>query len=277
MTSTSTRRPKDSLLGLAIPPRPGILVDLQKELQRPTPDLKAIAALVSRDVGLASAVLQTVNSPFYGLRRKIGSIPQAVQILGAGNVATIVTGLLLRQSVGEGGPSLERFWDSAEKVAGIAAHVAGLLPRVSRDEAYSLGLFRDCGIPLLIRRFPDYIQTLKLGAGDDLAMVKLEDERHGTNHAMVAYMVARRWELPDAICTAIQRHHDTSIFDESEDAGGPATLVALNAVAEHLFDEGLRGRNDHHWTTIGPKVLHHLGLSVSEFKDIEDEIPALFA
>jgi len=223
-------------------------------------------------------VLQTVNSPFFALRQKIGAIPQAVQLLGAGNVATIVTGLVLRQSLGGAGVSLERFWDSAEKVAQIAAFVAGKLPRVGRDEAYTLGLFRDCGIALLLRRFPDYAQTLKLSAGDNTGMIKLEEERHGTNHATVAYLVARRWELPEQICEAIQRHHDMSIFEEGyTDQTAPLTLVALNMLSEYLFDEVMRGRSNAHWARNGDRIVEHLGLSRSELKDIEEEIPALFA
>jgi len=264
--------------GLIIPPRPSVLVEISRELESTSPDLRRVAAIIVRDVGLSSAMLRVANSPTFGLRRKIGSIPHALTLLGAKNIADIVTGIVLRQTVGGKGQSMDRFWDSAEKVAGIASFVAGLLPRVSCDEAYTLGLFRDVGIPILIQRFPAYRETLKLAAGDDCAMVTLEESRHGTNHMTVGFLVARAWHLPEILCEAVQRHHDMTVFDDSSLArGGPATLVALNVLSEHLHDEILRGRTNIQWGNAGLVVLDHLGLTHSEYRDIADEISSQFA
>ena len=173
----------DALLnGVAIPPRPSLLLSLDAELKSDSPNPKVVEALITKDVGVSAAMLRTLNSPLFGLSRKVGSVLQAVQLLGMRNVRNVVTGLMLRNAAG-GGASLERFWDSAEKVASINAHICSLLPSVPREECYTFGLFRDSGIPMLMQRFPDYRETLRIAAVDPRPMTEVEEERHGTSHA----------------------------------------------------------------------------------------------
>ena len=144
-----------TLKGIAIPARPQVLVQLENELTRDDPDPRVIVRLVSGDVGLSAAVLKTVNSPFFGLSRRISSVAQAVNLLGMRSAAQIVTGLVLRAAIAGKAGSLERFWDSAEKVAGIASHIWLYLPLGPRDEAYCAGIFHGVGILILMQRIPE--------------------------------------------------------------------------------------------------------------------------
>ena len=50
---------------------------------------------------------------------------------------------------------LETWWARVEAVALLAAHIATLLPRVVREDAFAFAMFRDAGIPLLMKRWPD--------------------------------------------------------------------------------------------------------------------------
>jgi HD-like signal output (HDOD) protein len=222
-------------------------------------------------------MLKTVNSPFFGLPRRISSVAQAVSMLGLKMTARIVNGLVLRMTMGGRQSSLERFWDSAEKVARISARAASTLPRGPRDEAYCFGLFRDIGIPMLLQKFPDYRQTLALADNTvDRPMTVVEEERHATDHATLGYLVARSWLLPEAICEGIRHHHDPSVFD-ARDLVNPIalTLIAINALAEHLHDEYVRMRTNAGWQQMADRVLAHLGLSEDDYCDLREEVTTL--
>lgn len=263
------------LKGINIPPQPKLLVDMNHELQKPEPDGKKVAAGIAKDVGLSAAVLKVLNSPYFGLRSKVSAIPQAVTMLGMANVKCIVTGLMLKSALGGGEAlMLERFWDSSEKIARISTYLASILPKVPRDETYTFGLFRDCGIPLLMQRFPDYKETLKLASGQpELPMTQFEDQRHGTSHAVAGYMVAKTWGLSDAISQAILHHHDYDVLQPSNDAEPLVrTLVSINFLAEYLNDEMLRMRHNPGWDDIGGAVLDHLGLTDGEFAELKEDI-----
>lgn len=55
---------------------------------------------------------------------------------------------------------MERFWDSSAKFAIATSFIAKQVPGLNREEAYTYGLFQNCGIPILMQRFPEYKSTL---------------------------------------------------------------------------------------------------------------------
>jgi HD-like signal output (HDOD) protein len=89
------------LMGIKIPPQPQIMVDLQIEQIMPDPDLKRIAALIRRDVGLAGTILKVVNSSFYGLSNKITSIDQAVSLIGLDSIINIINGVSIKSEMSD--------------------------------------------------------------------------------------------------------------------------------------------------------------------------------
>ena len=268
----------DILKGVSIPPRPTLLIEVNRHLQSSDPSPSKLSEIIVKDVAISAAMLKTVNSPLFGLRGKISEIKQAVVMLGATNVRNIVTGLVLRNTLaGNNAMSLERFWDSSEKVADIAMRVCNSIPRAPKDQAFTFGIFRDCGIPILMQRFPDYRETLKVASGDDRELPFVEDERHGTNHVIVGYLVAKSWGLSPVLCEAIQRHHDAQIFQENDSSTPIArTLVAVNYLAEHLYDKQIRLRHDAQWEQIGDTVLNYLGLTNFELEELQEDVSALY-
>jgi HD-like signal output (HDOD) protein len=84
------------LKGISIPPQPQVLVDLQLEQLDPHCSIASLAQIISQDVGLAGAVLKTVNSPFFGLTNQISSVQQAVNLLGINSVISLVNAHSIR-------------------------------------------------------------------------------------------------------------------------------------------------------------------------------------
>lgn len=264
----------EKILGsIRIPPRPSILTDLMEERKKSDPDLKKIAGIVARDVVLSAAMLKTINSPFFGMRRKIDSIEQAVMAMGSNNVFNILTGLVLRNLNDNKAPQLNRFWDTAENTAFIAALLTKRVPDIPRDVAYTVGLFHDCGIPLMMSRFPDYKDTLKLaGSHPDKKFTEVEDERHSTNHATIGYLLAKNWNLSETIALTILHHHNLDIFSSKEVLPAEVCgLIAVIQIAEALSDT-TQMREDANWKNNGPMLLDYVGLSEQELYDISEEI-----
>ncbi len=63
--------------GFHIPAKPEILSKLHAVINSDNPSLADVAAIVATDVGLSSAILKTINPPFYGMARAISDIDQA--------------------------------------------------------------------------------------------------------------------------------------------------------------------------------------------------------
>lgn len=258
---------------LHIPPRPEVVTALMEEKTKAEPNFQRIAKLISADVGLSAAMIKAVNSAAFGLDRKLASVPQALQLLGLKQVASIATALVMRNMSGGGATaSLERFWDSAEKVALICARVAKKLHGIAADEAYSYGLFHNCGIPLLLNHFPRYKDALiAANSSIEQSFTACEEAGIGTSHAAVGYFLTRSWNLPNEICQATLRHHELDVFETSKTSPGAHHMldfIAIGHLAEHVHHLSARNGEDIEWNKFEHAVLKHFGLSDEDYQDI---------
>ncbi len=261
-------RPPD----LILPPRPKAIMVLMEEMARPEPDLHRVSQAIQADPALAGAMLKVVNSAAFGLTRKAASIAQAISFLGLRNIKSIASGLALRQAMAPPGPGLERFWDTAEQVAMLCAVLAQKIRGIPKDQAYTVGLFHDCGIPLLMQRFPTYKDVLlRANRGDGDAFDDIEQAELNTSHSSVGYFVAKSWHLPDDICHAIMLHHSVNAFIANE--GVPdmvKNFIGLVLLAEHIHHARLRSAADVEWERLGPTVQRHFGFTEEDYLELID-------
>jgi HD-like signal output (HDOD) protein len=261
----------ETLKNISVPPCPEIIVELLGEAQREDIDFIRISRLITGDVALAAAVLKSANSPFFALRRKVQSVQQAVAVLGLRNLLKIVYGVVLKQSLGgAGAPALARFWDRSNYNAVVSAYLAGRLPGVSSDDAYTFGLFHDAGIAILMQKFSDYKQTLMKANATPLAVTAIEDEHHHTNHVVVGALLARNWYLPDQVVWAIRYHHQPDIFANPRKHATPdvCLLVAIRLISEHIVARFLNYPDDAEWECNKEAALAHLGWFEDDIDDL---------
>lgn len=266
------------LKGIVIPSCPAVLMDLRAEIASDDPDTRKISRLVSADVALSVAVLRTVNSPYYALNRKVESIDQAVSMIGLRQVSTLVTSILLRQSLEGKGMNLVRFWDVSNKRSYAMMTMARRLKCVDPELAQSFGLFCDIGIPLLMQRFPDYGMTLKMANEEEtLLFTDVESQRHGADHAHIGALMARAWGLSDTLCAAIRLHHDYTLFDDTKIPTQVAKLVAMCLVAELAIQRFARLNSSVEWNKGGDRATGNLMLSDQDLEDWIDLLGEGFA
>jgi len=277
---------KKFLQGISVPPQPQIMVDLQMEQFMPSPDLRSIARLISQDPGLSGALLKIVNSPHFGLANRIASIQQAVNLLGCDTVINLINAQSIKgELTDEAIVTLNRFWDTAQDVAMTCLTLAKRIGYHSPDEAYTLGLFHNCGIPLMIKRFPSYMTVLEeayASATSERRVVDTENRLLNTNHAVVGYFTAKSWNLPLHLCEAIASHHNAlAIFTEDAARDAPLkTLLAILKMAEHICESHRVLGNqveDHEWDSIEQLVLEYVGLSGYDFENLRESIRELGA
>ncbi|MBI1396720.1 MAG: HDOD domain-containing protein [Betaproteobacteria bacterium] len=259
-----------------IPPCPEILVKVIAEMRREDPDFVKIGNLVTGDVSLAAAVLKTVNSPFFGLRNKVKSVDQALKLLGVRNVKQITTGLLLRDALPVGdNVVLGKFWDTSAAIAQTAALLAQEVSRIDRDDAYTFALFRDCGIPLMARRFDEYDHFFLESATGEEPITEIETRTFGTDHARVGAHLAKTWYLPEDITNAIALHHARSALFESGVSAATRRLVALALVAETVHTRLTTGTDCAEWGFAGGFALDVLDLSEEDLAGHQDFVEGI--
>jgi putative nucleotidyltransferase with HDIG domain len=196
---------------------------------------------VESDVALTVAVLRAANrsdSP-----AGAASVPEAVEALKPSGVLAIAgTAPVFDFFETNGGRDLrpERF-----RVHALAAqHAAGEIGRAvgwpDRDELSVAALLHDVGRLVICSLHPGdrtYFDTVTRTPDQ---RIKEERDQLGIDHALVGGVLARRWNVPQRIAVAIERHH-------SEDAEGLSAMVALADMVAHysqgeaVSPERLRG------------------------------------
>lgn len=276
---------QDIIKQFSIPAKPEVLIALQQELDKSDPDPQDYADVISRDVALAALVLKTINSPMFGLKREISDIRQAVVLLGTDKLAPLLTYFALRSSIkGKAAISLEKFWDNTMEVATMSNLVISQLSHrcdVDDDQLYALGLFRDCGIPLMAMKYGNYREVLfEANHSPHHSFTEIEDGHYQTNHAIIGYFVASSWHLPKSLHELILRHHDPNFLNDKRISREQKDLYGLNNIASAAATRYKYGKTDSEWPMVKESVLTHFGLSDLDFNDLmadlQDEYDAQF-
>lgn len=270
----ATAMTEQVLNGILIPPCPATLTNIMREAKRPTTDMSKLAQLISQDAGIVGPLLKLANSPFIGLRNKVTSVMQAVSVLGIQNTLNLVQNIALRQSIGGDSQSFDKFWERSSLTATIAEKISARLPNISKDDAYIAALFHDCGIPVLIMKFPDYRESVMTLGKQGKTICEVENEFFSTSHAVVGNMLTRSWMLPAHVCKAILYHHDRNIFAAAENIGeNVLDLIGILHMAECITDEHLNVQ-EMEWPLFERQVLKHFEISEQEFSEIKGDILA---
>ncbi len=249
----------DKILGsqIKIPPQPTILLEIDRLINSPNNQLAAIGKLITKDVGLTAAIFKLVNSSFYKSPAPITSIQKAITVLGLSQVSNLIKGLSLRGAIGGNELAYEKFWERSDEIATLCAIIANKqlsACNIPVDQAYMAGLFHECGVPILMQRFPQYCQTFRLNQGSHWPNFHEEDKQFQTDHTVVGFMVTKHWNLPEYICQAVRFHHDLLHVDHAA-----LTLVSILQMARHLHKK-LHHIKDTEWAQMGELVLEEIGV-----------------
>lgn len=262
----------DPLEGIVIPPKPQILVDITMAGDNP----EEIIHCIEQDIGISASVLKSINSPYYNLRVTVTSIEKAVMLLGLKTVTNLVDRLALHNCLSaEQQASMEGFWDSSSDAAKAAAVIAEQTKLITRDKAYTLGLFHNCGIPLLMQKHPDYMAIVhKAYADPECNHVKLERDEIKLDHAYVGYKLCQMWNLHENVCQTIRLHHHGKAFLTSSKIGQDVKVMgAVLMFAEHVAEicRTLGGQDtDHAWPLVADTVMDILKLNDDRYEDIRE-------
>ncbi len=255
---------------IGIPPRPAILAEIDHEMARESPDFRHLSDIIGSDVGLAASVIKVANSPFFGMGKRVRSVTEALLVLGLKITVHTIAGAVLERTFPKV-PSLDRFWDSAARVAHLSRWIAQRLHwrgNPNPDDAYTFGLFRDCGIPLLMIPFPEYVDVLKhANAERERCFTAIEDEALAINHASVGSELAEDWLLPDEVVFAIQHHHAAAALGAASAVPSIAQqLIAVAHLAEHLIQANTGLSQTAEWEKLGAASLAVLGLDDADLE-----------
>lgn len=259
-----------------IPPRPAVLELIAVELRRDEPDLAVLERALCSDVAIAAGMIKTANSPAFGLQRRVRTVLDALQIMGLRVAAQVVACVALRAAFPD--PKLNRFWDASFKIAGLSSWLVQVnrWPGLRPDESYTFGLFRDCGIAVLLQRMPNYMEILRLANEDPVGLFTAREESVlPVSHAHVGAMMTQSWGLPEETCEGVRYHHDPHAIAPTVSAGmlpdKSAFMIAVSQTAECILQRLTGQCATREWEKLGDACMQRLGLDGARFELLLEE------
>ena len=189
-----------------LPPLSTVASRIVQQVSQEATDLNALARLIELDPALTVAVLRLVNSPFYGLSRQVGTVSEALMVLGMGTVRRVALASAIAQPLQQLGLTrslIEGMWRKALAGAVLACRL--LDGHAQSQVAFTAGVLQDLGRLDLHLRSPDLYAPMEGLAGAELCQA--EQASFGQTHAEAGAELAEVWSLPPAIVEAILSHH----------------------------------------------------------------------
>lgn len=223
-----------------LPPLPSVVLELVELLGQEEVSARQLASKLSQDQALAARILRLANSSFYGRGRRVGSVAEAIGVLGLRTVRGVVTAAGVTGSFRRHpGFDHDVFWRHSIGSALCAQALAGALRRDDAELAFTVGLLHDIGRLALASTFAsDYAEVEQWRRDQDCPAGDAELAVLGLEHAEVGGLIAQRWNFAPAVVDAIREHHEPPVAAE-------LTLTGLVHVADAITHAlGLSGDPD---------------------------------
>jgi HD-like signal output (HDOD) protein len=257
--------PRDIVLALpelASPPE--VYQRLVRVLDRPDWTVAHLSEVLSADAGIAARTLRLANSPLYGMPREIGTLDEAVTVIGIAelrNLVLLTTVIESFHGIPAGLVSLRKFWRRAVRCGVAASLLAGRLGDADRRCMFLAGLLHDVGslVCCLVLPEPAREAALHLPEGDGFP-VSIERLITGDRTAVVGAILLHHWRLPENLIAPVRWHPVPS------EAGDHARSAAVVNLAVWLASASEAGVTDPF--SVVPREHPHWSLAALDDSDV---------
>lgn len=219
----------------ALPSLPAVVMQLLGSIGQNNADINQLSAIVSKDQALSAKALRLANSSFYGMQRKVTTMPQAVSILGMNSLRILVTATAVIgrfPAKGQGDFDFRGFWQHSIAAA-VCTRLIAKRVDINPESAFMAGLLHDIGRLVLATGFPDQFKAaVNYRTEHDCTMLEAEREILSCDHATVGQALAEHWRFPPAIQMAVAGHHTP----DQQWSGGLTNLVHVADAMVHALD-----------------------------------------
>ncbi|WP_157315138.1 HDOD domain-containing protein [Chitinibacter sp. GC72] len=239
-----------------LPTIPKVVQELIDSFSNDDIDIDTIAKKIALDQVITAKVLRLANSAHFGASRQIGSVQEAVVVLGFNTVRTLVVASGITGAfVATPGFDRKKFWKNSLQVATVAKWLSKLA-KINGEVAFTAGMIHNIGEMLIHIVAPEIAvkidQFVENGAADRVA---LEDNNIGFDYVMVGEELARRWNFPVAIQQAIKYQNQP---EDQEPSDKLSAILHLAKVITHQLQES--ASTDEISTAISDSITQLAGL-----------------
>ncbi|MBN2256134.1 MAG: HDOD domain-containing protein [Deltaproteobacteria bacterium] len=256
-----------------IPAFPATVRKVWDVMKDPDYSMNELVTVIEYDQAITANILKMSNSAYFGVRRKVSNVRDAVIYLGQANIARVVTAAGITRfykDVKGYRLTAKALWEHSVAVALMSKILADRVYGREEPMLFTAGLIHDMGKIILGEFVFDSMQEImNLVSHQNYSFLEAEEEVLGTNHAEIGGRVASNWNFPQEIVDAITYHHRPDLMAEGDSANAWILYLADQA----CMMMGLTGGMDE-------LSYRGLGMIMSKFsighREFEEKIVSLF-
>ena len=214
------------------PGMPGAAVKLLALVDDPDVSVDRIESILRYDPGLTANLLKLANSAYFGIPSKVGSVRQAVILLGLKRMIQMVIASCMSAIMDKAVPGYDlspgELWRHSIAVSVAAECLVKELNIDAAEEIFTAALLHDVGKLILGDFVDDDYQKIEKALHQGLSFEVAENIVLGTDHADVGAQILSKWSIPDPIISAVRWHHSP------ESCSRPNTMLDIVHVANML-------------------------------------------
>ena len=240
-------------------------------LEDPDTEISDIEEILRYDPGLTANILKLANSAYFGIPSKIGSLKQAVMVLGFKRlkqlvVASCVSAVMDKSVAGYDLPPGNLWRHSIAVSLAAEALVKDKKKTVSQD-VFTPALLHDVGKLVLGTFVKEELVAIKSIAAKGVPFVVAENMILGTDHAEIGAQILTHWNFPKDVIHAVRWHHNP---DSPKTITPQMDIVYLANLLCQTGDtsDGTGGQS----VELSPAVIERLGVQVDQFEEISGKI-----
>jgi HD-like signal output (HDOD) protein len=217
----------------ALPTIPKVVQEVIDSFNNDSVSIDEIARKLAADQVLSAKLLRLANSSYYHSARSIGTVDDAVLMLGFMTVRTLVVSSGLTGGFkAMPGVDLKQFWRYSMHTAVIAKWLAKQL-KSNSDFAFTVGLMHAIGQLVMHAAMPEQtLQIDKIAGPLDSRRLTVEQTSFGYNFSDVGAELAKRWRFPENFSVVIKGFPEPLAATNFEPMSGLIHIAVWRARAE---------------------------------------------
>jgi putative nucleotidyltransferase with HDIG domain len=255
----------------AFPTMPEAGAKMLTLLEEPDTEISEIEEILRYDPGLTANILKLANSAYFGIPSKIGSLKQAVIVLGFKRLVQLVVASCVSAVMDESVPGYDlppgNLWRHSIAVS-IAAEalVKDKQKKVSQD-VFTPALLHDVGKLVLGTFVKEELEAIESIAAKGVPFVVAENMILGTDHAEIGAQILSHWNFPKDVIHAVRWHHDP---ESPKTVNIQMDIVYLaNLLCQTADTSDATGEQS---VELSPAVIERLGVQLDQFEEISVKI-----
>lgn len=250
-----------------LPVPPNVVARVIRVAADPECGTTELAGVIKADPVLSAQVLKAVNSPYYGLRRKISSVDRAVSFMGIRAVRNLVLCFGVRElAPPKSQYPLNLFWECSLRRASAAKALALRLKLPEPDEFFTMGLCQDLGVLAIITASDDAAKSLAKVARQPLAERRRAEQEFGAPHDELGGELFEKWDFSEEIIEPVRFHHSP------QDSPEEYRLRAQVAEAADVLADVLEVDDKQSALRLALEKIGDLGIDAEDISPLLDEL-----